>query len=62
MRLVDADWVINELNKKRVVGRFNTIQVINSAPTVEVPDISEYESMAKALNMASDLLHKKREV
>lgn len=40
MRLIDADKLKEEVNNKRVVGRFNTIQLIDDAPTVYV---DEYE-------------------
>ena len=33
-RLIDADALKEELNKKRVVGRFNTLLLIDNAPTV----------------------------
>jgi len=34
MRLIDADALKEAVNTKRVVGRFNTIQLIDNAPTV----------------------------
>lgn len=34
MRLIDADTLKNEVNKKNVVGRFNTIMLIDNAPTI----------------------------
>lgn len=37
MRLIDADALKEEVNKKKVVGRFNTIMLIDNAPTVEYP-------------------------
>lgn len=33
MRLIDADALKEEFNKKKVVGRFNTIMLIDNAPT-----------------------------
>lgn len=35
MRLIDADALKEEINKKKVVGRFNTIMLIDNAPTVD---------------------------
>lgn len=35
MRLIDADALKEEVNKKNVVGRFNTLVLIDNAPTVE---------------------------
>jgi len=35
MRLIDADALKEEVNKKNVVGRFNTLLIIDNAPTVE---------------------------
>jgi len=35
MRLIDADALKEEVNKKKVVGRFNTLLLIDNAPTVE---------------------------
>lgn len=35
MRLIDADALKEEINKKKVVGRFNTLLLIDNAPTVE---------------------------
>ena len=35
MRLIDADALKEAVNTKKVVGRFNTIQLIDNAPTVE---------------------------
>lgn len=34
MRLIDADALKEEVNKKKVVGRFNTLSLIDAAPTV----------------------------
>lgn len=34
MRLIDADALKEEVNKKKVVGRFNTLSLIDNAPTV----------------------------
>lgn len=39
MRLIDADALKEEINKKQVVGRFNTILLIDSMPTIS--DIRE---------------------
>ena len=39
MRLIDADALKEEVNKKKVVGRFNTLSLIDNAPTVEVNSI-----------------------
>lgn len=38
MRLIDADALKEALNDKKVVGRFNTILLIDNAPTVEYPE------------------------
>lgn len=38
MRLIDADALKEEVNKKNVVGRFNTIMLIDNAPTVKPCD------------------------
>lgn len=42
MRLIDADALKEEVSKKKVVGRFNTLSLIDAAPTViwcnETPD------------------------
>ena len=35
MRLGDLDALKDEVNKKNVVGRFNMIELINNAPTIE---------------------------
>lgn len=35
MRLIDADALKEEVNKKKVVGRFNTLLLIDNAPTIE---------------------------
>lgn len=35
MRLIDADALKEEVNKKNIVGRFNTLLLIDNAPTVE---------------------------
>ena len=35
MRLIDADALKEAVNNKKVVGRFNTIQLIDNAPTVK---------------------------
>lgn len=34
-RLIDADALKENVNKKKVVGRFNTLCLIDNAPTVE---------------------------
>ena len=34
MRLIDADALKEEVNKKKVIGRFNTIMLIDNAPTI----------------------------
>lgn len=36
MRLIDADALKEEVNKKKVVGRFNTLLLIDNAPTVDL--------------------------
>lgn len=36
MRLIDADALREEVNKKKVVGRFNAISLIDNAPTVAI--------------------------
>lgn len=33
--LISREALKEEINKKRIVGRFNTIQIIDNAPTVE---------------------------
>jgi len=38
MRLIDADALKEAVNHKKVVGRFNTIQLIDNAPTVIRPE------------------------
>lgn len=35
MRLIDADALKEEVNKKNVVGRFNTLLLIDKAPIIE---------------------------
>ena len=35
IRLIDANALKAEVNKKNVVGRFNTLVLIDNAPTVE---------------------------
>lgn len=48
MRLIDADALKEEVNKKKVVGRFNTLLVIDNAPTVDVISNEEgYEMYGK---------------
>lgn len=39
MRLIDADALKEEVNKKNIVGRFNTLSLIDNAPTVEANSI-----------------------
>ena len=34
MRLIDADALKEEVNKKNVIGRFNTLNLIDDAPTI----------------------------
>ena len=34
MRLIDADALKEEVSKKKVVGRFNTLSLIDAAPTI----------------------------
>ena len=34
MRLIDADDLKKEVSKKKVVGRFNTLSLIDAAPTI----------------------------
>lgn len=41
MRLIDADALKVEVNNKKVVGRFNTLLLIDNAPTVEYPFYQE---------------------
>lgn len=36
MRLIDADELKEEVNKKNVVGRFNMLKLIDDAPTVNI--------------------------
>ena len=48
MRLIDADALKEEVNKKKVVGRFNTLLLIDNAPTVEPKQgewITEYDRL-----------------
>ena len=35
MRLIDADALKEEVNKKKVIGRFSILVLIDNAPTVE---------------------------
>lgn len=42
MRLIDADALKEAVNNKKVVGRFNAIQLIDNAPTVEVRPQGEW--------------------
>ena len=48
MRLIDADALKEEVNKKKVVGRFNTLLLIDNAPTV---DIFTFDDMKKGINV-----------
>ena len=41
MRLIDADALKEAVNKKKVVGRFNTIMLIDNAPIVPLPDLKD---------------------
>lgn len=70
MRLIDADALIkNYLDHCRTefeiknccMADENVLAIIQNATTVDIPDLEEYEDMANALNMASELLHKKRQ-
>lgn len=47
MRLIDADALKEEVNKKNVVGRFNTIMLIDNAPTVKPCENCDLYFMAK---------------
>ena len=47
MRLVDADALKEEVNKKKVVGRFNTLLLIDNAPTEELNLIEVAEEHEK---------------
>ena len=46
MRLIDADALKKEVSKKKVVGRFNTLSLIDAAQTVVVncKDCDGYEA------------------
>ena len=48
MRLIDADALKEEVNKKKVVGRFNTLLLIDNAPTV---DTFTFDDMKKGINV-----------
>lgn len=37
IRLIDANALKEEVNKKRVVGRFNVLNLIDNAPTIKEP-------------------------
>lgn len=54
MRLIDADVLKEEVNKKKVVGRFNTIVLIDNAPTVDIWQIRQ-EATENALKKAEVL-------
>lgn len=41
MRPVDADALKEEVNKKKVVGRFNVLSLIDAAQTIPLPDFKE---------------------
>lgn len=43
MRLIDADALKEAVNTKRVLGRFNTIQLIDNAPTVKTFTLEDIE-------------------
>lgn len=43
MRLIDADALKEAVNTKRVVGRFNTIQLIDNAPTIKTFTLEDIE-------------------
>ena len=43
-RLIDADALKVEVNKKNVVGRFNTILLIDNAPTIPNEYMRGYEA------------------
>jgi hypothetical protein len=53
MRLIDANALKEEVNKKNVVGRFNTLLLIDNAPTVSFmisPDyVTELQNRNKEL-------------
>lgn len=38
VRLIDANALKEEVNKKNVVGRFNTLLLIDNAPTINTED------------------------
>ena len=38
MRTIDADALKEEVNKKKVAGRFNTLLLIDNAPTVPLDE------------------------
>lgn len=41
MRPVDADALKEEVNKKKVVGRFNVLSLIDAAQTIPLPDFKD---------------------
>lgn len=48
-RLIDADALKRAVNEKRVVGRFNTIKLIDDAPTAGT---ITYDDVKKAMDTA----------
>lgn len=50
MRPIDADTLKEEVNKKNVVGRFNTLRLIDNAPTINL----EKTSFMKGYNYGCD--------
>lgn len=43
VRLIDANELIAKLNEKKVVGRFNTVRLIEEAPTIDTGDAKYLE-------------------
>ena len=58
MRLIDADALKEEVNKKKVVGRFNTLLLIDNAPTVNIIQFKDWYLVNKA--GAKELLDRER--
>lgn len=54
MRLIDADVLKEAINKKKVVGRFNTINLIDNAPTVDVKPFATVTFDKEELNQIID--------
>ena len=52
-RLIDANVLKEEVNKKRVVGRFNMLNLIDNAPTVE-PEKAKEGELVKAYTKGFD--------